>query len=79
MPEAVIYLRHGCHLCEAFIDELNALAPRWGLALTAIDIDTDPALRDRYHTRVPVLHIDGQDICEYFVDADRLSAYFESR
>lgn len=79
MPSVTVYQRHGCHLCEAFLEELAALAPRWGLQVTAVDIDTDPALRARYDIRVPVLHIDGEDICEYFVDADRLAAYFEPR
>lgn len=79
MPTATVYLRHGCHLCEAFVEELTALAPRWNLQVSTVDIDSEPALQARYDTRVPVLHIDGEDICDYFVDADRLAVYFESK
>ena len=79
MPAATVYLRHGCHLCEAFLEELAALAPRWELQVAEVDIDSDVSLRARYDRRVPVLHINGEDICEYFVDAERLAAYFESR
>lgn len=58
--------------------ELLALQGRWQFEVTTCDIDTDPALRERYNTRVPVLTAGDQELCHYFLDPDKLAAYFES-
>lgn len=57
--------------------ELQALRGRWHFDITSVDIDEDPALRERYNTLVPVLAIDGEEICHYFLDPDKLAAYFD--
>jgi glutaredoxin len=54
---AQLYTRQGCHLC----DDARALLERHGLAVESIDIDADPALRERYDVWVPVVVIDGQE------------------
>ena len=56
----VLYSRRGCHLCEAAEDLLEMLRP--GVML--VDVDADPATRDRYGLRVPVLEIDGVPMVE---------------
>lgn len=77
MTEAVVYSRRGCHLCE---DMLEALVPvlRGKARLTVVDIDTDPELRERYDTDIPVLTIADQFVCRYTLDtaalADALAA-----
>ncbi len=53
----VLYTRQGCHLCDDAADILT----RHGLRFEAIDIDRDPALRDRYNECVPVVTIDGKE------------------
>jgi len=46
-----------------------------GLAFEHIDVDADPALRERYGERVPVLaDRQGVEICEGRVDAAALRA-----
>ncbi len=57
MAEAIMYTRRGCCLC----DEAKSLLERYGLAVKEIDIDADPALRDRYTDCVPVVLIDGKE------------------
>lgn len=57
MPHVTIFTRRGCHLCE----EAEAVLVRHGLAPALIDIDADPALRDRYTDCVPVVEIDGKE------------------
>jgi glutaredoxin len=52
----VLYTRQGCHLC----DDAKKLLESHGLAPATIDIDADPALRERFDTCVPVVEIDGQ-------------------
>jgi glutaredoxin len=57
MPRVVLYTRQGCHLC----DEAAAVLRRHGLRPEAVDIDADPALRQRYTDCVPVVEIDGRE------------------
>jgi glutaredoxin len=52
-----LYTRAGCHLCE----DVERLLARHGLKPELIDIDADPALRERYNTCVPVVVIDGRE------------------
>lgn len=55
--QVTILTRVGCHLC----DEAKELLERYGLEPELIDIDADPALRERYTTCVPVVLIDGKE------------------
>jgi|1186.fasta_scaffold873058_2 glutaredoxin len=52
----VLYTRNGCHLC----DEAQLLLEQHGLKPRAIDIDSDPKLRERFDTCVPVVEIDDR-------------------
>jgi glutaredoxin len=52
----VLYTRIGCHLC----DDALSLLESHGLKPECIDIDADPALRDRFNECVPVVEFDGQ-------------------
>ena len=53
---------------------LNALQPEYGYSLRIVDVDADPALEARYDTLVPVLTLDGAEICHYVLDRARLDA-----
>lgn len=57
--------------------ELLALQSDWQFTLEAVDIDSDPQLVERYNTRVPVLAIAGEEVCQYFLDPEKLAIYFE--
>ena len=57
MSRVTIYTRRGCHLCE----EAEALVVRHGLRPVLVDVDADPALRERYNECVPVVEIDGKE------------------
>jgi len=63
----VLYTRVGCHLCDEMKAAIErALADRTGalacvpFELREVDIDTDPALVERYGLSIPVLEIDGR-------------------
>jgi len=72
----IVYSRPGCGLCEEF---MAALADLVGSELAAevcvVDIDTDEALRRKYSERVPVLTVDGDFVCQYRLDAERVRRY----
>lgn len=55
LPEVILYTRAGCHLCE----DAEALLRRYGLQPQLVDIDSNPELRERWHTTIPVIEIDG--------------------
>ena len=70
-----VYTRRGCHLCDEAIAVVRQVAhERRGVAVELVDIDTDPALTERYTIRVPVIAVDGIEIAEYQVAPEQLRA-----
>ncbi|HUE17196.1 MAG TPA: glutaredoxin family protein [Planctomycetaceae bacterium] len=55
----VLYTRPGCHLCDLARETLEKHRESLPSPIE-IDIDTDPALRARFSTCVPVVEIDGK-------------------
>jgi hypothetical protein len=68
-----VYSRPGCHLCEEFIAELIPLC-RGRVPLVVADVDRDPALRQAYGLRIPVLCADGREICAVTVNHEAVRA-----
>jgi glutaredoxin len=73
--EVVLYTRQGCHLC----DEAKLLLEQFGLRPSFVDIDTDPELRQRFDTCVPVVEIDGLVRFRGRVDARLLRRILNNR
>ena len=69
-----LYGREGCHLCEAARDVVAAVCAELGERFVEVDIDTDPALADRYAEEIPVTLVDGRPHDFWRVDAGRLRA-----
>jgi glutaredoxin len=70
-----LYSRHGCHLCDEARDQLEAMRPELPeFKLHEIDIDDDEELLKRLLERIPVIEIDGDVVCELFLDPDRVRA-----
>ncbi len=70
MSERVVdlYGRDGCHLCDDARAELLALAPELGFTLREHDIESDDDLLRRYLERIPVVAVDGEEVCDFFVE-----------
>ena len=71
--ELILYSRAYCHLCDDMVAALEALQPRYGFSLRIRDVDADPALEARYDVLVPVLTLEGVEICHYVLDEGRLA------
>lgn len=56
LRNCILYTRTGCHLC----DEAYSVLQQHGLTPELIDIDTQPALRERFDACVPVVEMDGK-------------------
>lgn len=76
LPDArvVVLVRQGCHLCDDALDIIETVCRGAHASWQAVDVDTDPALRERYTDHVPVTFVDGVQHALWFVDATRLSA-----
>ncbi len=55
-----VYTRAECCCCHKALDLLRLRQPRWGFAIEEIDVDTDPDLRAKYDTEVPVVAVNGK-------------------
>ena len=63
-----LYTRHGCHLCEDMEQAVSELAAELNFKTEIIPIDNNAELEQDYGHRVPVLMIEDEMICEYFLD-----------
>lgn len=66
--------RPGCHLCEQAREPLLALAAQAGTELAEVDIDSDERLLRSHLERIPVILVDGREICHFFVDSEAVRA-----
>lgn len=71
-PRLQLYMRAGCHLCEEMLVAVRPIAERHDAAIEPVDIETDLDLLRRYRLDVPVLALDGNEICRHRLDADAL-------
>jgi Glutaredoxin-like domain (DUF836) len=71
-----LYHRPGCTLCEEMLAALaELLSAEECKRVQVIDISDDPDLVRRYGTRIPILLADGDFVCNYRLDPERVSRY----
>jgi hypothetical protein len=61
----VVYSRRDCCLCDEALEQIEAARGSAVFALEVVDVDTDPALAERYGHEVPVVEIDGRKAFKY--------------
>lgn len=66
------YSRPGCHLCDDARVVLERVCAQLGETYDEVDIDTDPALQDRFNDEIPVTFVDGRQHDFWRVDEQRL-------
>ena len=75
MTQWTVYSRADCSLCERLLDELaEVLGPQAAAAVEIVDIEGQAELERRYGTRIPVLMADGEFVCAYRLDVERVRA-----
>jgi glutaredoxin len=72
--EAVVtlYTKPDCHLCEDAREAIESVRAQFPFELVVRDITLDEQLHRAYFDRIPVVCVDGEELFEYFVDAERL-------
>ena len=73
MHRVILYSRDGCHLCDVARSVLEDVRAAHPFELTEVDVDTHDALIRDLGYRVPVVSLDGEELFELEVDADRLA------
>lgn len=75
--------RSECSLCEAmwvewqaYLESLDEDLKRELGPVDRVDLGDRPDLEAAYGRRVPVLEVDGHELCRYFFDPEAVSAHF---
>lgn len=69
----VLYTRQACHLCEDARAVVARVCEGAGVQWREVDIDSAPALRDKYGEYVPVVEVDEVQQGFWRVDGARLA------
>ncbi len=72
MREVTLYGRSGCHLCDEARTVLARLREEMPFRLVERDITDEEALHRAYFERIPVIVLDGRELCDYVADEDLL-------
>jgi glutaredoxin len=70
LSEVTLYTKAGCHLCEDALAVLQRLRAEIPFEIRARDIEQDEALLRAYFERIPVIALDGVELCDHFLDED---------
>jgi glutaredoxin len=74
-----VYSKPDCHLCEDAMAVLLRLRTELGFTLRELDISADEVLHRAYFERIPVVEVDGEELCEYIVEEAVVRERLESR
>ncbi len=69
-PRVVLYKSEGCHLCQRAAAKLAALGDELEFELVEISIEGYQELEVRYRELIPVVEIDGERVCTYYVQPE---------
>lgn len=68
--QVTLYTRDGCHLCEDAAAALATLARELLIEVLPVDIDADPALKQRFNDVAPAIAVAGQVVTSAPVDIE---------
>lgn len=74
-----LYGRAGCHLCDDARAVVERVCAELGEAFEEVDVDTDPALLERFGEEIPVTFVDGRQHDFWRVDESRLRTALRRR
>ena len=70
----LVYVRKHCHLCEDMIADLRSWDGEFPFSLEICDVDVAVETQRLYGEKVPVLLVDDEEICHYYLNPSALSA-----
>jgi glutaredoxin len=72
MKTITLYTKPDCHLCHEAERALRALQEEIPFELVLADITHDPRLFERYRYDIPVVAVEGVELCRHRVDVDKV-------
>ena len=72
MAQWRVYTRADCCLCEQMLEELAHLLGPAAADVQVVDVDSEASLALKYGSRIPVLTVDGDFVCAYRLDRERV-------
>ncbi len=72
MSVLTLYTKRDCHLCEQALEVIERVRQEIPFELIERDICADEATHRAYFERIPVLALDGVELCEYVVEEQAL-------
>jgi glutaredoxin len=72
VPQVTLYGKPGCHLCDDARVAVERVRAEHPFELREVDVSLDPELNRAYGERIPVVELDGEELFEFFVDAEEL-------
>jgi glutaredoxin len=79
MTVLTVYSKPDCHLCEEAIAVLQRLQQEFVFDIEELDISSNDTLLRAYFERIPVVALDGEELCEFFVAEALVRERLESR
>ena len=70
----ILYTRQGCHLCEAFLEEMHQFDVSLLDSLTLVDVDEELSHRQQFGDKVPILFANDAEVCRYYFDAEKIKS-----
>lgn len=75
--DVTLYTRKQCALCDEAKSAIGEAASRYGIriAMREVDIDRDPALRERFTSDVPVIYVNGSEAFRHRVQPEEFARF----
>lgn len=66
--ELLMYTKQECGLCDEMKKVIEKVSAKTPVALTTVDIETDPELKQQYGLEIPLLFHRGECLAKYRVN-----------
>jgi glutaredoxin len=70
--EVTLYTRRDCGLCDEALELLRPLSRTLAFSIVERDVDSDPALADRFNDVIPVVAVGESIVAHAPVDTEEL-------
>lgn len=67
MVKVTVYSKRDCHLCDIAKERVSNVRREAPFEVEEVDITSDPTLHERYGERIPVVAVEGEEVCVYRV------------
>jgi len=75
--DVTLYTRKQCALCDEAKSSISEASSRYGIriAMREVDIDRDPALKERFTNDVPVIYVNGSEAFRHRVQPEDFAKF----